>query len=69
MNTTILDLFGTADNAVSSLKKALSNDAFWNGMSGHDKVVFQEWAFNNAKNYKDGETLDWVGAFYDWLEA
>jgi hypothetical protein len=68
MDTTLFDLDGTLDKAVSALKKALSGEYEWQEMEGPEKLAFQKWVQKNARNYKDGDEVDWVGAFYDWLE-
>lgn len=68
MSTTILDLYGTMDNAWSALKKALRSESSWSNLTGQQKLKFQDWIAKNADFYKDGDDIDWVGAFYDWFE-
>lgn len=68
MDTTILDLYGTKDNAWSALKKALRAEKAWSDLTGQEKLEFQNWIAQTAAFYKDGEGIDWIGAFYDWQE-
>jgi len=69
MDTTLYDLYGTLDNAVSKLKDALKAESEWAELSGHEKLEFQEWLEKRARSYKDVDKIDWIGAFYDWLEG
>jgi hypothetical protein len=68
MDTTIYDLYGTQDNAWADMKKVLRMEPAWRDAEGPYKVSFQTWMLDNAQYYKDGEKIDWVGAFYDFLE-
>lgn len=68
MDSTLFDLYGTLDNAVSALKKSLSDEPAWSRLEGSEKMMFQNWIEDNASAYKDGDQIDWVGAFYDWYE-
>ena len=68
MDTTLLDLYGNVDNAWSDLKRKLRSERTWSDLTGHEKLEFQGWMLDNAQYYKDGDRIDWVGAFYDWWE-
>ena len=68
MDMTIADLYGNIDNAVSDLKRVLRNEPAWTVLLGKAKLAFQDWITENASHYKDGDKIDWIGAFYDWLE-
>ena len=68
MDTTLFDLYGTLDKAVLAMKKALQAEPAWRRMEGAQKVLFQNWIEDHAEAYKDNDKVDWVGAFYDWLE-
>ena len=68
MDTTLYDAYGTLDKAVEALKSTLKGECEWENLSGLQKFAFQEWVEKNARVYKDGDKVDWIGAFYDWLE-
>ena len=68
MDTTLFDLYGTLANAYKTMKAALRDERAWSNLDNGDKAAFCNWIEDNASAYKDGDTLDWVGAFYDWLE-
>lgn len=68
MDTTLYDVYGTLDKAVVALKRTLKGESEWENLSGLQKFAFQEWVEKTARVYKDGDKVDWIGAFYDWLE-
>ena len=64
----VYDLFGTEEKARKSLVTTLATEkSFWDmEMAKRDKFI--DWVLTNASEYQDGDTIDWIGAFYDWEE-
>ena len=64
----VTDAYGTEKAARESLVKALiAERRFWD-LPAEKRDAFIEWAFANGGEYKDGDKIDWIGAFYDWIE-
>ena len=68
MIDTVLDVYGTEISARKALFRALVSERRFGDLDIEKKDAFIEWAFGNANLYKDGSKIDFIGAFYDWLE-
>lgn len=67
-DNTLIDIYGTEKVARSAMKKALSNEQKFGDLETEDRAKYLEWMRKNARKYKDGDAIDWIGAFYDWSE-
>lgn len=69
MKSIFADIYGTKPKAIKALKEALANEQAYTGLFDDEKETFHRWMEKNAGQYEDGDELDFVGGFYDWLEA
>ena len=64
----IFTCYGSEQAALESMCDALVvEDAYFN-LFAEEQQSAHDWIFSNADEYADGEGIDWVGAFYDWIE-
>lgn len=68
LSETIASLYGTTKDALEHLRDMLITEEAYTDLFGDEQLAFHEWAFKNAHTYIDSNTVDWVGAFYDWRE-
>lgn len=68
MNAAILDNYGSAQDALEHLCDTLVTEEAYFDLFADEQQAFHDWAFDNAADYLDDGTIDWIGAFYDWRE-
>jgi hypothetical protein len=69
MSKTAADIYGNVTNARKSLVATLNEERrFWQ-LELDKKQEFITWALKNADKYDDGDRVDWIGAFYDWIDG
>lgn len=68
MTTIIEDLYGSRSLATVDLDNSLQEESAWTDLFDYEKDAFRDWVIADAHIYRDGDKVDWVGAFYDWLE-
>jgi hypothetical protein len=68
MMTFVMDKYGTESKAKAALRKALKAERRYEELGPYDKEEFFFWIAQKGEAYEDGDGIDWIGGFYDWLD-
>ncbi len=68
-NKALFEHYATKQDALEDLRNTLTVEEPYANLFEDEQKVFHDWVFENAGDYVDDKSIDWVGAFYDWSEG
>ena len=61
--------YASEADAREDICDTLMDEERFRNLFGPEQLVFLDWAIAHANEYDAGsDGVDWVGAFYDWVE-